>query len=589
MKRRVYTHLSILLTALLALTAYAAHAAGGDGRAAVPDPAAPEGVAVDFERVVQAPQGLQQAILRALEEAAATSPQEHLTATVLETTGEWAHVVLVPTAVLDSNWELPLDPGDIVDVVAYLNSQGAWQAVVKGEETLPWLQANVPGDFMTFGGVPPAQVEEDFLFPWTSGQFWRVSQSWHSGAIDLFPLSYSNPPIHGAVLAMGTGTLSQVCNDGAQAHLRVDHGGVTSGYLHLDASTVRGHDLNQTIPRGRYLGLLYDGEAVFDPNPYCAGGSNWQYATPCGCGTGAHLHWSSTNTGITVDGQNLYAVGASQGTYVSSNVRDEGPPPPSPAVTTVVPRAALTPGFTAACGSGWKQIGGYESHPGYVTLNTNQPAQSTNAGEWLPTLPQEGRYQVAAYIPNHSAVYWDCGSVDRSIPADTTDARYRIMHTGGATTVSGNQGPLADQWLPLGTYHLRQSVGHGVQLTDLNGEDNLSRTVSYSAMRFVLLPPDAPGGLRASDSSYVDRVQLTWNAALGAAGYDIYRAPDGGGAPVKIGSGTALSFDDTSAARGTRYTYTIRAVNPAGAGAFSLPDGGSRRGLFSTFLPVAGK
>lgn len=571
----------IVVVAIHLLAVFAVRAAGGGNHSSGVS-AAPNGVTVEFDRVVHVPDGLQKASLSALAKHAPDGLRhEHYTATVLETSGAWAHVVLIPTSILDSNWTLPLAPDDAIDIVASRGDNGAWQAVVKSEATLPALQDAMPSDFMD---LTPAEPEESFLFPWTAGQSWRVSQGWHSSAIDFFPLAYSNPPVDGAILAMGTGSLSQVCNDGAQAHLRIDHGSVNSGYLHLDANTLRAHDLNQIVPRGRFLGVIYDGEDFFDPNPYCAGGSNLQYATPCGCGTGAHVHFSSSDTGITVDGFNLHAVGSSDGTYVSTNVRDEGPPPPAPGAVTTVKAAAIAPAYTEECGSGWERIDGFEGASAYLTLNTNQTAQSTNGADWIPDLPQRGRYHVAAYIPNHGPIYWGCGTVDRTISADTTDARYQITHAGGNSTVSANQAPVADQWLPLGTFRFNQGATGRVRLTDLNTEDNLSRTVSFSAMRFVLQRPDVPTGVAAGDGAFADRVRVTWSAAYGATGYDVYRARLDAG-PVRIGSSTTLAYEDTTADAGVIYTYSVKATNPAGASGFSAADGGSLRGPYAAFLP----
>ena len=580
----------ILIVAILLLAVSAARAAGGNSDTnAAGGLAALDGLAVDFDRVVHVPEGLQYAALQALaHDAPAALAYDHYTVTVLETYEDWAyvawaHLVLIPSAILDSNWTLPLAPEDPLDIIASRDDNGAWQAVVKTEATLPLLQDAVPADFMDLTPAPP---EESYLFPWTAGQSWGVSQGWHSSAIDFFPLSFGNPPVHGAILAMGSGSLSQVCNDGAQAHLRINHVGVTSGYLHLDANTLRAHDLNQSVPRGRFLGVIYDGDAIFDPNPYCTGGSNWQYATPCGCGTGAHVHFSSSDTGITVDGYNLYAVGASGGNYVSTNVRDDGPPPPPPTAVTTVNTAAINPAYTPQCGSGWKQIGGYDGASAYLTLNTNQTAQSTNWGEWAPNLPQSGRYQVAAYIPGHEPIYWDCGTVDRTINADTSDARYQITHVGGVATVSGNQASLADQWLPLGIFRFNQGTSGHVRLADLNGEENLSRTVSFSAMRFILQPPDTPTGVSAVDGAVVDHIRVTWNPAVGATGYDIYRAVSEDSTATQIGSSTSLAYDDSTAAPGVTYFYTVKATNPAGASPFSAADQGSLSGPFALFLPT---
>lgn len=587
MNRQLRRPLVFLLAVLLLLAASAAWAAGGGAPTTSP-PLVVDGVGLDFERVVQAPEGLQHAAVRALAtDSSGALRHAHYTATVLEASGDWAHLVLIPTAVLDSNWELPLAAEDAIDIIATLDENGAWQGVVKSAVTLAWLRSAVPDEFMN---LEPSLPEETFLFPWTAGQTWRVSQGWHSGAIDFFPIAYSNPAVNGAVLAMGGGTLSQVCNDGEQAHLRINHGNVTSGYLHLDAHTVRAHDLNQLIPRGRLLGLLYDGDAFFEPNAYCSGYSGWQFSTPCGCGTGPHLHFSSSNTGITVDGHNLGAVGVSvRSSFTSSNVRDDGPPPPAPDAVTIVNTPALTPAFTPQCGSGWKQIDGFDGANGYVTLNTNQVAQSTNRADWMPTLPQSGRYRVSAYIPNHAPIFWGCGSVQSTIDGDTSEARYQITHAHGVETVAANQRPVADNWLPLGNFYFERGAGARVRLTDLNGEENLSRTISFSAMRFVLQPPDGISGLSASDGAYIDRVQLTWEPATGAATYDVYRKLPGAATFTRIGATATSSYADSSAIPGVTYQYTIRAVNIAGAGPSSAAVLGARQTAHLSFLPVLGR
>jgi hypothetical protein len=287
-----------------------------------------------------------------------------------------------------------------------------------------------------------------------------------------------------------------------------------------------------------------------------------------------------------VDGYNLNNVGSTVNTtYLSSNVRDDGPPPPQPEVTTVIDEPALSPTYTPECGSGWEQIDGYNGARAYVTLNTDQTAQSTNRGDWIPNLPQSGRYQVAAYIPNHSPITWACSGVNRTIPADTSDARYQITHAEGVSTVLANQGPIAGDWLSLGTFRFDDNSGSRVRLTDLNGEENLSRTVSFSAMRFTLLPPDGPTGLNASNATYIDRVQLTWNPSVGAASYEIFRALPGGTA-TRIAASTMPAYADTSAAPGVTYRYTVRAVNLAGASAFTAAASGARGNAHQSFLPV---
>ncbi|HEX4613707.1 MAG TPA: IPT/TIG domain-containing protein, partial [Urbifossiella sp.] len=78
-------------------------------------------------------------------------------------------------------------------------------------------------------------------------------------------------------------------------------------------------------------------------------------------------------------------------------------------------------------------------------------------------------------------------------------------------------------------------------------------------------PPAAPTGLTASAAA--GQVTLSWAAAAGAVSYSVVRGPTlGGEGPTPIATGlTGTSYQDTAAAAGTTYYYTIEAVDPRGA------------------------
>ncbi|MDG4553906.1 MAG: fibronectin type III domain-containing protein [Candidatus Competibacter sp.] len=80
--------------------------------------------------------------------------------------------------------------------------------------------------------------------------------------------------------------------------------------------------------------------------------------------------------------------------------------------------------------------------------------------------------------------------------------------------------------------------------------------------------PEAPLGVLASDGTYPDRIRISWNPVAGATSYDVHR--DG----LRIGSPTGTSFDDTDVTPDLIYTYTVRACNSVGCGAFGQPDDG---------------
>jgi len=149
----------------------------------------------------------------------------------------------------------------------------------------------------------------------------------------------------------------------------------------------------------------------------------------------------------------------------------------------------------------------------------------------------------------------------------------------GATTKVGDQKPLANQWLNLGEYQFSKGTSGNVQLTDLNGETNLSRFVSFSAMRFTLLTPYVPTNVSASDGTYTDKVQVSWSSASGATNYEVFRATSPSGSKTKIGSPSSTSFADTSAVSGQEYYYWVRACNTGGCSDFSTSDSGYSRVL----------
>jgi len=142
------------------------------------------------------------------------------------------------------------------------------------------------------------------------------------------------------------------------------------------------------------------------------------------------------------------------------------------------------------CVDNWYVIDGYDGEKAYLTLNVKTEAYSTNSAEWAPNLSAAGQYRVEAYVPNHPSIYWYC--LGQTIYWDTSDARYTIHHAGGKSTVSRDQAPLADQWVGLGTYEFDKGTSGKVQLTDLNGETDFSKTISFSAMRFSLLEAPTP-------------------------------------------------------------------------------------------------
>jgi fibronectin type 3 domain-containing protein len=77
--------------------------------------------------------------------------------------------------------------------------------------------------------------------------------------------------------------------------------------------------------------------------------------------------------------------------------------------------------------------------------------------------------------------------------------------------------------------------------------------------------PAAPTGLTATAGNAT--VTLNWTAASGATSYNVYRGTTAGGeSPTPLATGiTAVSYPDAAATNGTKYYYTVAAVNAGGA------------------------
>ncbi len=86
--------------------------------------------------------------------------------------------------------------------------------------------------------------------------------------------------------------------------------------------------------------------------------------------------------------------------------------------------------------------------------------------------------------------------------------------------------------------------------------------------------PDSPSRVRATDGD-CDAVTVTWRAANGATGYEIWRGlTNNSSSAVLIGTSTTLSFVDFSGSPGTAYRYWVKATNACGTSGFSNRDRG---------------
>ncbi len=110
---------------------------------------------------------------------------------------------------------------------------------------------------------------------------------------------------------------------------------------------------------------------------------------------------------------------------------------------------------------------------------------------------------------------------------------------------------------------------------------NAAGTSAFSAGDYgyasqTIVAPPAPSGVSVSKGLYTDRIRVTWNASVDATSYKVYRNTTDSSATADefIEAPVAAEFDDFSATSGNNYYYWVKAVNAAGASAFSASDSG---------------
>ena len=97
---------------------------------------------------------------------------------------------------------------------------------------------------------------------------------------------------------------------------------------------------------------------------------------------------------------------------------------------------------------------------------------------------------------------------------------------------------------------------------DAAGNRTTSSGVTVTVSNLSPAPPPVPGNLTAQAGS-PSRIDLSWTASDGAAGYHVYRGE------AKIASVTGTAYSDTGLTPNTGYGYAVAAYNANGSSANS--------------------
>ncbi len=104
-----------------------------------------------------------------------------------------------------------------------------------------------------------------------------------------------------------------------------------------------------------------------------------------------------------------------------------------------------------------------------------------------------------------------------------------------------------------------------VGISDVEGEGKESEAVYGISLQEV---PQIPENITATDGSYENMVEITWNSSPLAVSYRVYRAPDNGGSAGEYiliaGNITTEYFEDTTCNPGETYYYKVSALSSGG-------------------------
>lgn len=122
-------------------------------------------------------------------------------------------------------------------------------------------------------------------------------------------------------------------------------------------------------------------------------------------------------------------------------------------------------------------------------------------------------------------------------------------------------------------YSIQQGTVYWYWIKACNGSGCSGFSVADSG--YALIPiPSIPVGLTATDGTFSDRVQLSWQENSGAEAFNIYRSTNVNGTRSLIGTSQSNSYSDTNAVINVTYWYWIKACNQTGCSDFSASDSG---------------
>ena len=207
---------------------------------------------------------------------------------------------------------------------------------------------------------------------------------------------------------------------------------------------------------------------------------------------------------------------------------------------------------------------------GAGTTYTYKVSARTVAGDSIAGAPNTGWRNVAAPANVQASDGTSDAGINITWNAVAGATGYRVYRTLGAGV------PVeVDDTVETGATDLEVIPGtvYSYKVYAYTDSGESAASTANTGWRNIL----APTGVEAADGESTTGVALTWEAADGATGYLVFRRV-GAGAVTQVASVTAatLAYNDTTAAAGTVYTYTVKARTVPGSSAASESDTGWR-------------
>jgi hypothetical protein len=198
------------------------------------------------------------------------------------------------------------------------------------------------------------------------------------------------------------------------------------------------------------------------------------------------------------------------------------------------------------------------------------------AGNWSSNAAHYGPFYVDGVAPSGSltvaggAAYVNSTSVALTLSASDAGSGVSQMQFS-------NEGASWSNWEAYATSKSwTLSSGDGQKRVYVRYRDNAGNISSSYSDTIIL--DTAPTNVQASDGTYTDKVQVTWNVSSEATSYQVYQAASEGSSKTLLGSVSNTTYEDTTAIVGITYYYWVKACNSYGCSGYSSHDTGWRNG-----------